>query len=176
MQSPTPPNSNKSHSDNEEARPWYKEPYVWMLIAFPASTVIAGIIFISQAVTTKDSLVNDNYYKDGLAINQELAWDKKAKTNDIKGNMTFSSDEATFEVTNTRLVLPSFLKVYLSHPTLEEFDQELMLQKIPNSRLYKGLTNSTAKGRFYMRIESPEQQWRIRTDIFIETGKTLSLP
>lgn len=38
-------------------RPWYREPWPWVLIAIPALTVIASAITIWLAVTRPDPLV-----------------------------------------------------------------------------------------------------------------------
>ena len=53
-------------------KPWYREPWVWLMIALPASAVVGGIITIYLAVSTSDGLVVDDYYKRGKAINLDL--------------------------------------------------------------------------------------------------------
>src|SRR4051812_37489807 len=54
-------------------RPWYREPWPWLLAAIPFATVIAGGFTLSLAIFTEDSLVADDYYKRGLAINRDIA-------------------------------------------------------------------------------------------------------
>ncbi len=49
------------------AVPWYRYKLVWMIIAIPAASVIAGINMIYLAVNTDDGLVVDDYYKEGMA-------------------------------------------------------------------------------------------------------------
>ena len=63
---------------NAQILPWYKYKLVWMIIAIPAASVIAGINMIYLAVNTDDGLVVDDYYKEGMAINQSLQRDKTA--------------------------------------------------------------------------------------------------
>ena len=58
--------------------PWYKYKLVWMVIAIPAASVVAGINMIYLAVNTDDGLVVDDYYKEGMAINQSLQRDRNA--------------------------------------------------------------------------------------------------
>ena len=57
-------------NDNQ---PWYKDRWPWILIAGPATVVVAGFITLWMAVVSDDGLVTDDYYKQGLAINQTLA-------------------------------------------------------------------------------------------------------
>lgn len=153
----------------ESQRPWYKEPYVWMLIGIPLSSVIVGTFFITISVINKDTLVRDNYYKDGLAYNQELQWDKKAKALDIRLEMQVNGNELHLQVINSRQVLPSTLKVTLGHPTIPTKDRESHLQLTTDKR-YIGFIEPTEDGRYYLLIESLEQQWRIRKDIWVKNG------
>jgi hypothetical protein len=43
--------------DTQIQRPWYKEPWPWVIIAIPASAVIMGFITFYLAVTNPDYLV-----------------------------------------------------------------------------------------------------------------------
>lgn len=158
----------------ESQRPWYKEPYVWMLIGIPLSSVIVGTFFITISVINKDTLVRDNYYKDGLAYNQELQWDKKAKALDIRLEMQVNGNELHLQVINSRQVLPSTLKVTLGHPTIPTKDRESHLQLTTDKR-YIGFIEPTEDGRYYLLIESLEQQWRIRKDIWVKNGEPAAI-
>jgi len=53
--------------------PWYRQPWPWFLIALPATAVVAGIVTAVLAVRTYDGPVTADYYKQGLAINEEVA-------------------------------------------------------------------------------------------------------
>ena len=53
-------------------RPWYREPWPWLLIAAPAASIVMGLVLWALAVSTDDGLVANDYYKRGLAINQKL--------------------------------------------------------------------------------------------------------
>ena len=56
-------------------QPWYKERWPWILMAGPALVIVAGIITVWLAVISNDGLVSDDYYKQGLAVNQRLQRD-----------------------------------------------------------------------------------------------------
>ena len=53
--------------------PWYKERWTWLLMLMPATAIVAGSITLWLAIKSFDGLVADDYYKQGLAINQTLA-------------------------------------------------------------------------------------------------------
>ncbi len=61
----------------EDSEPWYRQFWPWFLIALPATVVVAGFVTLYIANRHADDLVVDDYYKDGLAINQQL--EKKAQ-------------------------------------------------------------------------------------------------
>ena len=54
-------------------RPWYKEPWPWLLMAGPAAVIVAGVVTTWIAFATADSLVEEDYYRRGLTINERLA-------------------------------------------------------------------------------------------------------
>ena len=54
-------------------RPWYKEFYVWMVIAGPVSAVFACAVTAVYILQGPDAVVSENYYKEGLALAKETA-------------------------------------------------------------------------------------------------------
>jgi hypothetical protein len=155
-------------------RPWFKEPYVWMLIGIPLSSVIVGTFLITLSVQNKDTLVRDNYYKDGLAYNQELQWDKKAKEFDIRLELKITGNELQLALLNSRQNPPSTLKVTLGHPTMPDQDRESHVQ-LMKEKTFLGFIETMNDGRYYLLVESAEQQWRIRKDIWIKDGVPVAI-
>ena len=60
------------------ARPWWKEPYVWMVIAGPVSAVFACAVTAVYILRGPDALVSEDYYRAGLALSRQLATAKPA--------------------------------------------------------------------------------------------------
>ena len=61
-------------SANAEAlviRPWYKEFYVWMVIAGPVSAMLACAVTAVYILQGPDAVVSENYYKEGLTLAKE---------------------------------------------------------------------------------------------------------
>lgn len=60
-------------SDSAQAvQPWWKFGYVWLVIAGPAVVVVASLVTVYLAVSGKDPVVDEDYYRKGLEINQTL--------------------------------------------------------------------------------------------------------
>lgn len=55
-----------------EIRPWYKEFYVWMVIAGPVSVVLACAVTAVFILQGPDAVVSENYYNEGLALAKEV--------------------------------------------------------------------------------------------------------
>ncbi|WP_421955618.1 FixH family protein [Polaromonas sp.] len=62
--------ANMLHSP--EVRPWWKEPYVWMVIAGPLSAVLACIVTAFYIMQGPDAVVSEDSYREGLEIRREV--------------------------------------------------------------------------------------------------------
>lgn len=141
---------------------WYKQFWPWFLIALPASVVVASIVTIIIASHKPDSIVVDDYYKAGLAINRDLSREQQAEAFNIKGTLHINSDNTGIRVVidAAEHVRPQQLQVKLTHPTLPDRDQVLTLDRSNNS--YSGKITPLAPGAWNVIIESDMPAWRIQ--------------
>jgi hypothetical protein len=56
----------------EPVRPWWKEPYVWMVIAGPASAVLACVVTAVYIFQGPDRLVAEDQLSQSRAMQQEI--------------------------------------------------------------------------------------------------------
>ncbi|HYW58045.1 MAG TPA: FixH family protein [Polaromonas sp.] len=54
------------------ARPWWKEPYVWMVISGPLSAVLACAVTAVFIFRGPDAVVPEDNYQAGVEIRREL--------------------------------------------------------------------------------------------------------
>jgi hypothetical protein len=59
-------------AQTQTAPPWWKEPYVWMVISGPLSAVVACLITAVYILQGPDALVADDQFVQGRHIAQEL--------------------------------------------------------------------------------------------------------
>lgn len=123
--------------------PWYRQIWPWILIALPASAVIASLTTVWIAVHNRDSLVVDDYYKQGLAINRVLDRDYRAATLGLaaQGGITAANGEVTLVLSAQHAdarTLPPVLRLVFYHPTLARHDRVALLQRDPASGAYQG--------------------------------------
>lgn len=112
-------------------RPWYRHFWPWFLLTLLGSVVVACIITISIAFNHPDSVVRDNYYKDGLAINRELAATERARQMNLSAELVWRQGDASVEVTLTgEPVAAAELSLSFIHPRAAAQDVELTLRAV----------------------------------------------
>jgi hypothetical protein len=73
-------------------RPWYREPWPWILAAGPFIVVVAGFYTAWLAIKSNDGLVTEDYYKKGLAANQTIARSEQAASLGLVAGVRIASD------------------------------------------------------------------------------------
>ena len=142
-------------------RPWYRTPYVWMLIGIPFSAVIMGGFLLYFAITTDDGLVKDDYYKQGKEINLVIKRDRAATELGLYGKLRLEQTEGTVQLTlksHKQAALPDRLELAMLHATRAGFDREMTLQRTPNGD-YFAILPALQPGRWHAQISTPE--WRL---------------
>lgn len=140
--------------------PWYKHPWPLFLLSIPLATIIAGIITTWIAVQTRDPLVEDDYYKQGLAVNKKIASENEARARLIKGQLMLGADGAIRLQIEGQGEFPPEIQLRLIHPTQAEQDVMLPLQREATG-WYEGKQPGLAATRWNLHLQSPDQSWRI---------------
>lgn len=174
---PVKPDSRRSgeslQNRGQDNRPWWRHGWVWFLIGIPASAVIAGSITIWIAFTRADSLVADDYYREGRAINQRLEKDQAAVDHGVRLASTITTlangvrrIEVLFDA-RQGLHPPEFIRLRLSHPTLDRMDIQATLVRVSGVRYASDVPGITS-GRWYAQMEDDESVWRVKTTLHLD--------
>ncbi|MGI2261569.1 FixH family protein [Shewanella sp. GXUN23E] len=140
-------------------QPWYKQFWPWFLIVLPLCAVVASLATMKIALDNKDSLVAEEYYKEGKAINMDLRKNKYAK----QLGMQFTLDVTDGMLSITQHGGPAYqaaLSVELYHPTLADKDIKLMATA-DASGVYRVTLDEPISGNWEVRLESYDSQWRL---------------
>jgi hypothetical protein len=140
---------------------WYREPYVWLLIIIPGSTVIACFFTLWLAVKSDDGLVVDDYYKRGLAMNRTLERDRFAERYGLQANIELFKEKNSIRVTLSGDIdfgYPDRLQISFHHSTRGGFDQQFSLAQTSEG-IYEGDLPVLIPGNWYVQIES--DNWRL---------------
>ena len=160
------------------SKPWYRHPWPWFLMSGPFIVIVAGAITTYLAVVTNDGLVDDDYYKQGLAVNQLTARDQRAITLGLQADLLQSVEQSSLRILlrgNASTVLPEKLRLRISHPTRAGVDQNLSLQK-DGDGVYAGKLEKPLTGRWHIALEDDKRDWRLAGEWIIEKNASLRLP
>ena len=97
--------------------PYYREPYLWLIWGLLGSVVIASFITLSLAMKNRDGLVVDDYYKQGLAINQSLEAYETARLLGIEAQVKTQGDALIITLNTNTTLRQSNLVLHIIHPT-----------------------------------------------------------
>lgn len=162
-------------AENLNVRPWYKERWPWILMAGPLVVIVAGIVTLWLAVVSNDGLVADDYYKQGLAVNQQLHRDQNAGAIGLHADLMLSGDKLRLLLgANDPAALPALLTVKFSHPTKDGLDQ-LVAMKVESGGMYSGQLSSELVGRWLVSIEDPDGRWRLQGEWVVSFMEPLKL-
>ncbi len=143
-------------------KPWYREPWPWILISLPLTAVIASLISAWLAVISNDGLVADDYYKQGMTINRTLHRDAAAAAMNLDAALHASADGHTMQVTLSGKLspLPDRLRLSVLHPTQPGHDHFITLNAA-GSGMYRGAMPNLGNGRWRLILEPPQREWRL---------------
>lgn len=141
--------------------PWYRQFWPWFLFGLPALVVVAGLTTWWIAERNADSLVADDYYKQGLAINRELDKEKRAQELNIGASVWFENGAIEIELAGG--ADPAAVVLYLSHPLDANRDLELRLPRMAPGR-YRAPADLGTESRWLWQLEPVDDNtggWRV---------------
>ena len=144
----------------QDRRPWYRHHWPWILMAGPGVVVVAGIVTAWIAVTTSDGLVADDYYKQGLAVNQKLARNDAAAAMQLEARLRLAAGRIDLKMSSrTDAPLPARVRVTLAHPTRGGEDRKMALAG--DKGVFAGQMAALGPGRWQVVIEDEAGSWRL---------------
>ena len=143
-----------------EPKPWYLQPWVWLLIALPGMAVVGGMVTLYLAVSTSDGLVVDDYYARGKAINRDLARDRAAWAHGLEARLDIDMvhNRVMLELRSGDYAQPRAAKLSFLHPTRPHHDQFVTLEQVGEGRYTAGI-GELGRGKWYLQLEADD--WRL---------------
>ena len=163
--------------DGQKPAPWYRHRWPWLLMAGPLAVVVAGAVTLYLAVLSNDGLVDDDYYKLGLTVNQTSARDRAAAAKGLAGQLMQSAEGGQLRLllrANAGVELPPTLKLKLAHPTRAGVDREVAL-RAEGTGVYRGSAGALLTGRWHVVIEDGERSWRLTAVWNVDTTPVLGI-
>jgi hypothetical protein len=146
----------------DRAKPWYREPWPWLLMAGPAIVVIAALATVYLAVSSDDGVVADDYYKRGLVINRVLEREQRAAALGIGAVVAIGDDGAVRADVHRHAdaAAPDAITLKVSHATRAGMDRRATLVRGADGAYY-GKLDPPPTGRWLVMLET--DAWRLPT-------------
>lgn len=151
-------------------KPWYREPWPWLLAAGPIIVVFAAIYTYYLAATRNNpSMVTDDYYRQGKNIAMYMERDQHAHQRGIHGEVLINP-----ETTQAKILLQGQigqdekLTLLFFHPARKENDRTVSLNRSPNAVSgnqveYRAQFDALpAAHHWYVRVEDQAGIWRVQ--------------
>ena len=153
-----------SKMNTYEDKAWYQNPMVWMVIFFPAVAVVAGISTIFIAIESDDGLVVDDYYKQGLQINQVIDHDRRARELGLMALVDANAQNGQVHLklnSDAAYEFPAEITFKLIHRTIAGLDQVTTLNRVGDAEYQGFIKPPINEGRWTIQVLS-EKDWRLR--------------
>jgi len=162
-------------SDSADKHAWYRQPIVWMLIAFPLAAVIGGITTLVLAIQSDDGLVADDYYRRGKEIHRVLARDEAARQHGLTANVKLADDLATIQAVltgNAAFKQPAQVQLSLLNATRAGLDRVVVVQRAPQGRYFSPLP-ALPPGHWYVQLEADD--WRLLGELRLPQDRQITI-
>lgn len=147
-------------SHNETMRPWYREPWLWFVIALPFSAVVAGISTVIVANSGSDSLVVDDFEKVGLVARRETGREREAVARHVAANISIDRDSGQVILRLEGDARPAAVTLNVFHPTRRDMDRSTLLIR-DDAGLYRGNIGENVTGHWYVQLADDAGEWRV---------------
>lgn len=152
-------------NERHEMKPWYREPWPWVIIGSLSFVVIACFFTLGLAIWSYDGLVEDDYYKKGLAINQTLARAARSEALSLTASLSLLPDgtvRMVLETPDETFIVPDEVRLKVVHARFPDQDRNIVLRRVGDNT-FSGEMIPPSSGRWHVILESDD--WRLNKNI-----------
>lgn len=166
---------NETLSAKGTGKPWYREPWPWLLMAGPFLVIVAGVVTAWLAISTSDGLVTENYYQEGLRAGETVARSQRAAELGIMAKMHLTGQTVTVMLAANvpAFALPEHIDLVLSHPTRAGLDRKARLTRIGEA--FHGEIELPVSGHWLVLIEDENKRWRLMGSVLLPAAGEVTI-
>lgn len=140
--------------------PWYKERWFWFVAGILMVGVAGPLTMVGIALNNADTVVKDDWYKDGKEINMSLHRDTKARELGLVATITLDhvTGEATVALSAPAGSEGDIPTLHITHPTRENQDVVIPLRRVDQGK-WRGDVSAEIQGKRY--VELGNKDWRL---------------
>jgi hypothetical protein len=146
---------------------WYKQFWPWFLIIVPLTSMVLSFTMMNLAFTGEDSMVIDDYYKEGRAINLKIQKLQQAQNLNISTKTQVFSDYVEVIFISGEPENGEALTLDFFHSTQKFKDFSVTLFRDANG-VYRAPLTEDILGKWQLSLHPFNENWKIQ--------KVVSLP
>ncbi|MDN3609987.1 FixH family protein [Vibrio ostreicida] len=142
-------------------KPWYKQFWPWFLIILPLTVVVWTLITVIVFSNNSVSLVTEDYYKKGKAINIDMSKIKVAQSLGLKAHLLSQDNDILIQFDKGQLEHYPAINVMFAHRTLPDRDFSQLLTSDAQGQ-YRLSLNDTLQGPWFIEMAPHDEQWLLQ--------------
>lgn len=154
--------------------PWHKVGWVWYIIFMKFAVITACIITAILIYRNPISMVVDDYYREGRAINLQLLRVAEAEAREISFYMDVQEDQLFLRFRSGMADDDTALRVIFYHPTMHALDFEVLMPRNVDG-VYRQVLAKPIAGHWRVDIEPTSQVWRVSQNIHLPAPGTIEI-
>ncbi len=148
---------------DKQVAPWYKHRWPWLLMLGPFVVLVAGFVTMWISFSGADTLVVDDYYKQGKAINQDLRRDRMASNLGLQFSLRYDAASGNLVGAMKGLTNQLPLTLLLVHPTVPQKDKRMVVTPDSEGQFSLSLP-MLERAHWQVQIEDAARSWRLQGD------------
>ncbi|WP_158968900.1 FixH family protein [Paraglaciecola sp. L3A3] len=150
---------------------WYKQFWPWFLIIVPLTSMVLSFTMMYLAFTTEDSMVIDDYYKEGKAINVKIKAIQKAKELNIVSQLVINNNKIELSFVSGLPEDDSALVMDFHHATQDFKDFSVTLFKDAKG-IYRAPHDYDVAGKWRISLHPFNDDWKIQQMVSLPRQQT----
>ncbi|MFY8134916.1 MAG: FixH family protein [Aquimonas sp.] len=148
-------------NSNPTARPWFREPMVWLVIALPMTAVVAGLSTLAIAIRSGSTDAVPDVVRRTLQIQDaDIAADRRAIELGLRGEIRFDADTGAIEAQMLGLDAGTpALTLRLLHAGRASRDLEVRL--VQAGEAWHGRVEGAKGQAWNIELSAADHSWRV---------------
>jgi hypothetical protein len=144
---------------------WRANPVFWIMLALPASAVVAGLTTLAIALRNADTALPADYHWEGEHLDHDFALARNAAAHGIEAS--FVANAAAGECRATVRAAPddpATLTLLFANGADASLDRVVLLRRVAAGE-YRGPCTAIPAGHWRVALKDDAGQWSIRTQV-----------
>ncbi|WP_299074289.1 FixH family protein [uncultured Paraglaciecola sp.] len=159
---------------SDSPKVWYKQFWPWFLIIVPLTSMVLSFTMLNFAFNSEDSMVIDDYYKEGKGINLQIQKLQQAKVLNIATKTHVSADSVTVTFTSGAPTSGEALLLEFFHSTQEFKDFSVTLLRDAKG-VYRGPLSNDIAGKWKLSLHPYDASWKIQKIVALPQTRPFDL-